>query len=452
MACFKIIENQKGGETLLRCGFKYNLHRKNRDDSTLWRCVNRDSCLATITVDARKVKVLREKSHGCSANIIKCEVAEVLALCKKMVCQNLAPIQKIFEDMFEPLRKKGRNYIREIPPFESVKNTLYRIRKRFCQSDKLRFENLEDVQISKTFANNFFVLEDGTTNKILIFSSLLCRKIIKNANNKSFYGDGTFKACPKPFFQLFSVHLDIKSSEKSINVFPVIYGLLPSKTEETYTRFFILLKEKLHLNINTYKCDYERAQINAVRNVFPNASISGCFHHYNEAIIKKSRELGLDDTREGRNITNLCSLLPLLPTNYIQEGWSSIVQIAPEISVMNNFKAYFNRQWYPLLTDIVSSAYDDHRTTNSLEGWHRRLNSRISKSPNLFYFIKCLLHESVHYDYKIKYILFNPPKNNRRIRDIYFDKKYKRYLTKLQSEVLLPLQFLRKIIYLRLKC
>lgn len=35
---------------------------------------------------------------------------------------------------------------------------------------------------------------------------------------------------------------------------------------------------------------------------------------------------------------------------------------------MEKFKEYFIRQWYSMITEIVTSANDEHRTTDSLEG------------------------------------------------------------------------------------
>lgn len=43
----------------------------------------------------------------------------------------------------------------------------------------------------------------------------------------------------------------------------MVYGLLPEKTTETYIRVFSVLKDKFEIVINNFKCDYEKAQINA---------------------------------------------------------------------------------------------------------------------------------------------------------------------------------------------
>lgn len=444
-----IIKNQKGQETVINRGYRYNLSVINKN-TTLWRCVNRNTCSATMKLDITKTKILKERRHSCVSDHIKNEVAVAIAECKKKVCQNLGPIQPIYEKVFEQLKIKGNQYLLQIPSFESLKTMLYRERKKFLKSDKLNFKKLKEVIIPEDIAENFLICNDGEENKILIFCSKTSRKIIKSSKSKSYLADGTFRCCPKIFYQLYSLHLDIMSSVNSTNVVPVIYGLLPNKSEETYTRFFKLIKEKLGVSITDFKCDYEQAQINAIEKIYPEASVSGCYHHYNDAIWRKSKELKLNKTRDGRNITRLCSHLPLLPAEYTREAWASIQNIAPQTEEMDKFKEYFVNQWYPKLETIISCAENKHRTTNPVEGFHRRLNSRFPRSPNIFLFIKCLLKEYKHYDFKIKSILFNPEKKNRRNKNIIFDKKYKKLLRKLLKAEITPMSFLKKIVYLRL--
>lgn len=65
---------------------------------------------------------------------------------------------------------------------------------------------------------------------------------------------------------------------------------------------------------------------------------------------------------------------------------------------MKEFLNYFKRQWYPRLPA--------QRTTNALEGWHRRVNGIIPPTPNLFHFIFKLHKEAKHADSRIQFTLF----------------------------------------------
>lgn len=87
---------------------------------------------------------------------------------------------------------------------------------------------------------------------------------------------------------------------------------------------------------------------------------------------------------------------------------------------------YLERQWHPLISTLISCAGQRHRTTNPLEGWHRRLNVVIPKRPSLFIFIHKIRGESKHFDVIIKKSLFESRRKNRNNKDIIFDKMYKK--------------------------
>ena len=52
--------------------------------------------------------------------------------------------------------------------------------------------------------------------------------------------DGTFKATPELFAQLYTIHAVCRDFS-----FPVVYCLLPNKTRATYHRVFAILKAEL---------------------------------------------------------------------------------------------------------------------------------------------------------------------------------------------------------------
>lgn len=196
---------------------------------------------------------------------------------KRSVCKNLDPVPKIVEDSMRKLRNDNKNDADLIPTFNSIKDSLYRARKRFLNTDLLSHTTTQSINIPEVLAKNFLVCEDGDQEKIFVFATRTARNIVKN-HKGTYFADGTFKVAPKPFYQLYVLHLDINSDKKRTNIVPVIYALLPNKTEETYNRLFAIIKN-MEVDIETFKCDYELVQITAVSNMFPEAVISGCYHH-----------------------------------------------------------------------------------------------------------------------------------------------------------------------------
>lgn len=278
---FEFLCNQKGKLTLIRNGFQLNKNVTNKNGSSLWRCVNRRICTASVTIDKSRKTVLRESPHTCEQNVVLLEVKKMKSTLKKAVCADLGPIQKICEEPLKKLRKKCHKDEDLIPPFHSLKNSVYRSRKKFLDTDFLTHSSTSSIKIPEVF-QSFLIFENGDIDKIIIFATNTAKKFIKTTG--SYYADGTFRSTPKPFYQLFVIHLDVNSDKKTTNIVPVIYALLPNKLEATYVRLFTLIKEKLGVQIRTFKSDYEIAFMNAVSFVFPQATVTGCFHHYNDAI------------------------------------------------------------------------------------------------------------------------------------------------------------------------
>ena len=69
------------------------------------------------------------------------------------------------------------------------------------------------------------------------------------------------------------------------------------KSQECYINAFELLAEiaenfDLVLNPPYVLTDFEKAAINAIKEVFPESKISGCFFHWTQNLIKKTGRFG----------------------------------------------------------------------------------------------------------------------------------------------------------------
>lgn len=455
-------KNRKKKDLLIIDG-KYSLTKDgktNHDNTTRWKCTQRDICTASVTLSADKSKILRQSRHTCDSNKNKIKIQILLDDMKKEVCTNLQPIQQIFEEMISKFVENNSAIpAYELPTYSSVKSSLYAARKSFLETDTLVFHKIEDVNIPTGLSKRFLILEDGNREKIVILCSRKMINLIKQARSLSYYGDGTFKACPRPFSQLYIIHLDVHSDEKSINIYPVVYAFLPNKRQETYKRLFKLINNKLGVHIKNFKCDYETAQINAIKKIYKGVKVTGCFQHYNKAIWKKAKEYNLlkkttnnkMEFRSQRRFIRLCSYFVLLPSKFMTQAWHDIVATAPDSENMCKFVKYFEGQWIRMDHNLISCAEDIHRTTNSCEGYHHKINSKLPKNPNIFLVLKTIMDEAKFYDHKVATHLFLHYKKNRRAVDTIFDRKYAKLLKKLNDEKILPMDFLRKIVYYRLK-
>lgn len=74
------------------------------------------------------------------------------------------------------------------------------------------------------------------------------------------------------------------------------------------------------MNISSYKCDYEIAAISAIREVYPEIKLKGCYYHFLNAVFRMSKKFNFNETHLGHKITQLCTSLALLPPNLIPEA------------------------------------------------------------------------------------------------------------------------------------
>jgi hypothetical protein len=446
--------NQKGTDTVLFDKYRYNFSIQNQSGTSRWRCVNRSECSSTITLNTQRTLILRSSPHSCMPEKIDNDVFIAINKCKEEVCRNFGSVENIFEKQVLKLKKKcNHTDIDDIPEFSSKKGSLYEARKKFLETKSLKYKTVADVHIPKKLGKDFVICEDGTINKIILFSSTTARMYLSNAeledNYVHFFGDGTFQCVPHPFYQLYSLHVDVGSTEKSTNIVPFIFGLLPDKRQETYIRFFSLIKERLSISVLHFKCDFELAVMNAIKQVFPECTISGCFYHYNKAIWRKAKLLNLNTSKEDRKMVKMTSYLPLLPERFIEKTWNSIINAAQITENVSKFIEYYNKQWIPLIKDeILSCAYQRHRTTNPVEGWHHRVNVRFGKkNPPFFRFFSKLKTEAVHQDHRIMKSYFTVPKKNRRNRHIRLDRALKALVEEVDTEKISPIFFLKQVIF-----
>lgn len=430
-------ESQKGKKLLLLNGNRYNLAVKHKSGRSNWRCVNRKKCSASVSLNECN-KIIKMSAHTCLPDMKRNAIIKKIVKCKKEVCRSMEPVGRINEKVFYHTNDE-QIAPSDIPPLSSLKNTLLRARYKFLNVNKGRFESLKDIKIPDEIVTSFFVYDDGIDDKILIFATPTALNVCKKIN--TWYGDGTFKVTPKPFFQMYTLLVDLGSDPESNYFVPVIYALLPDKSQYTYERLFNILKVQLKLQIKTYKCDYEIAVINAVKNCFGGSEIKGCYFHYMKALLKKSKEIGLSSTIEGDYITKLFIRLALLPANTIPEAYLSICDKVSDHDneLFSKFNDYFNKEWLTKINGSLFSCYGEkYRTTNSIEGWHHRINTKISKKCSLFYFLELLAKEARYQDVRIKQGEMHYEGKRRRLRDIKKDKQINHIIEDLSKNLISP--------------
>lgn len=326
---------------------------------------------------------------------------------KKRCREEATPIPTIYDEEIGGLRNSEcddsvEDMIRNIPTFQACKSSLYR--KRSTTTPKLP-TSPEDINLEGpwtcTSAGDRFLLRDDTDengHRIIIFATDANLNHLCAAD--TVFSDGTFYSCTKHFTQLYTLHASVNGA-----VFPLVYGLLPNKSEATYNRFFGLLKDAVQdlqsvLNPEHWLLDFEVAAKNAVQRNFPRTSLKGCFFHYTQCIWRKVQGCGLAvrfrEENSVRLLVRRAAVLPLIPEHRVEDVWlEALEDNEDDDHDVLRFKDYVTETWVEgHLTHWNHYDNDGSRTTNVVEGWHHKFNRMCRRPhPNIFMFIQLIQKE-----------------------------------------------------------
>ena len=299
-----------------------------------------------------------------------------------------------------------------LPKRSTMSQCLRRHRKRMQRSDNVVFPPLltdRKFDIPDIFAD--FVLYDSvpSDNRIILMGDLELLDGLARAN--VWLADGTFKTVPSLYFQLYSIHFQYVGG-----VHPAAaYCLLPNKTQDTYERMLIEIKRLIPAAAPTViLTDFESASMAAFNAAYPSATVSGCYFHLCQSVLRKINDLGMKadyETSHDLRISIRC--LPALahvPADDVAEAFDLLAESMPSHDRMNELLSYFEHTYVrgrrlrgrgenyrPALFPIARwNKYDAAtegiaRTTNIVEGWHCGLQTLFMCShPTMWTFLEGL--------------------------------------------------------------
>ena len=167
------------------------------------------------------------------------------------------------------------------------------------------------LQFNITFPNEF----DGKLERIIGYGNPALFRVF--GGNSQVFIDGTFRICPKPFYQCLILMVFDEQTDAFV---PVFYVLLTSKTQQIYRHALHWVKNATQFKMRplTITCDYEKALHNAITIEFPTAIINGCLFHWKQAIRRKIIDLKFDEPVLDRFMNPISfSTLTVIPPNEI---------------------------------------------------------------------------------------------------------------------------------------
>ncbi|CAF1581679.1 unnamed protein product, partial [Didymodactylos carnosus] len=175
---------------------------------------------------------------------------------------------------------------------------------------------------------------------------------------------------PQLFYQLYVIHGFIR--ERTL---PLVYALLPGKSEAVYGELFNDLLKHVTRHPNSITIDFEEAVENIIKQKLPTTTISGCFFHFKQSLWRKIQDLGQPQPfitdRELRHYLKNFACLAFVPEAFVAEEFEKFQHESPDS---------ISDQKLP-------------RTNNSSKGWHHALKNSARINPSIYESIEDLQME-----------------------------------------------------------
>lgn len=298
----KIISGERGGLILVVDGYRYQRHRYNQGMIN-WRCWRRGTCQARLRTNNFNLEVpgdvepqyLFQEQHDHGPDDVMVARAEARDGMKQQVLQNpTVPVYNaaVAEVQRQPVQGGGDRPPR-IEPYQTFRTILNRT--RVSQLPEIPAD-VADVVIEGDWAESWlherFLMHQDNDWGIAAFAPDANLRILQQC--REVYMDGTFRCCPRPYNQFFTVLGRYRGWVVSL-----VTVLMTNRDIGSYRQVLQAIKRHVRnithhqLRPQTVVCDFELALINAVETELPNGTISGCYFHFTQNLWRRVQELGL---------------------------------------------------------------------------------------------------------------------------------------------------------------
>ena len=303
---------------------------------------------------------------------------------------------------------------------------------------------MENLPICYKYTKLINLEKNNVLEKYIIFTSSFQIKLLPKCTQ--IFIDGTFKCCPKEYYQI----VNISGFLPDINgLMPIFMIPLTGKSEFLYNEILKEVKNiienssvKIENIPNRFMLDFEVALQKSVKKNFQNSIIDGCYFHYTKLLWEKAKKLSLctkKDIKYTKIVIFILKLMPYLPENEKLDLFKNLEDFfGKNEEKYNKLFKYYEKKWlnndYLNYADLTELEYSN-RTNNYLESFHHLLNQTLKVyHPKLSYLIEKYKKFLINTYNKIKESIVNINENKIEkfsiINDIYkfidqYNEKYK---------------------------
>ncbi|KHJ48013.1 FLYWCH zinc finger domain protein [Trichuris suis] len=404
----KVVYSQKLKPVLCYNGYCYHMHSFNGDKTRrYWRCVQRETCKARITTgqNLNDITIIRDGTANHQHTACAEERAEEIVLSLKR-CAEEEPTITLLEELGENIDNiDSKEIISMVPHRNALSRGIDGRKKRNRPTNSARIEDIEiPMMLTVTSRGEPFLMHDSGVDddkRVLIFGTDENLRYLSSST--TLVCDSMLATTSRQFAELFILFGVVFGCPV-----PLVYALTKTKREDAYKHIYERVVEfarEKNLKIRPSLCmmDFQLANVNAIREVFPNARIRGCLFSFAQLLWQRmsflrltSRYKWLDSNT--RKCGSMLFALPFVPLEDVSETFEYIAEIAEEAldDLINCFERLFvhgrrgrgERQPEPpkfppetwnVYTSVLS---DEHGTDIGLEGWHEKFQTLLEVYQN----------------------------------------------------------------------
>ncbi|XP_071173818.1 uncharacterized protein [Mytilus edulis] len=416
-----LTETNKGKRSLVCDSFRYRVDKTLKGEEISWRCTAK-GCKARLRTDCTGTVIIQQKNthnHDTSDRDNERHLLRVRS--KKKADDDIAQrpskiIRTELQNMDEANLKSE--------DIGSVSKAIYRKRRKshpaLPKSREETHQSLKKINIQSNKFENFVQFNDEQTGIIILTcpTNLECLCSVPEI-----FMDGTYKYCPKFFKQLYTIHGYNKG-----NYVPLVFCLLPGKSEEIYVNCFSsivkLCSDQGHtLQPKAVHVDFEERVMKVMKDFFPSIEIKCCRFHLGQAWWRKIQKVGLSqqykelDSDISKWLKGIFGIAFLAPDEVADCFVEDFMAVVPNDKPCIEFADYLTDTYitdeslFPphLWAEVPSSL---KRTNNGPESFHAHYNEQFYHShPSIYIFLDTIIKlQSVTY-IKIRSLNIDAPQS-----------------------------------------
>ncbi|CAF4629621.1 unnamed protein product [Rotaria socialis] len=353
---YTIVETAKGKQCSLFDEYRYVCDRI-RNTRTYWRCEQYINCSGRAKQNIEEPPVLTSPYNHDPPKEAN-DIAQFKKDLKHRIREEQTPLTQLYRSELIKRYISNPENVATLLLFHQLKIILYRTKnEHYPPLPRSINEVYVEGKWRMSLDNEDFIIIDHHNPRYLAFGTLHSLKVLCESSH--IFLDGTFKSCPPPFAQLYSIHC---------------YSSILNELLLLNMIWFLIHNSSLSISNKVLLAD--------LKNVFPNTTIKGCNFHYNQCIFKKIQDLALqkdyydsleDDPTSVKCLVQQTGALAFMPISKINELWCTIMDKFEHIPRSQDFFDYYTDTWidkgclYPRqLWNYYN--FNGPRTNNGLEG------------------------------------------------------------------------------------